>query len=183
MAPLATQATGLLCAIDADRICSAVRISMLSGRFHCFVKKAVVGIGLIIAAPIAFILVLALNHRRPNAKVPLSVGGKAQPGPWPDRLNLLTWNLGYAGTGEEADLFMEGGRDVLAKDRTTVITHIQNMIAVLQQQPEDIYLLQEVDLESRRAFYVNELGLITSRLTNFYYSFAPNYDVWFVPYP
>jgi hypothetical protein len=54
---------------------------------------------------------------------------------------------------------------------------------ILWHPSSNVYLLQEVDSESRRAFYVNELELFTSGFANFYYSFAPNYDVWFVPYP
>ena len=73
-----------------------------------------------------FILVLARIHHRPTTNESLPVEGRSgSPGRWPDRLNLLTWNLGCADMGEEADFFMEGGHDVLAKDRATVVKHIR----------------------------------------------------------
>ncbi len=145
--------------------------------------RIVSGLALLLGAYIIFLLALAFIHRRPPETTNLPIEGGGNSNHWPARLNLLTWNLGYGGTGEEADLFMEGGRDVLAKDKSTVLRHLQNIIEVLQQHPEELYLLQEVDLDSRRTYHVNEVELITRAMKNFDFSMAFNYDVWFVPYP
>ena len=103
---------------------------MRSDSLHALARNVAVSVCFAFAGYAAFILVLALIHHRPATSESLSVEGSGSPGRWPDRLNLLTWNLGYAGTGEEADFFMEGGHDVLAKDRVTVVKHIRNVVAV-----------------------------------------------------
>ena len=95
----------------------------------------------------------------------------------------MTWNLGYAGLGEEADFFMDGGNGVLAKNRATVAEHLRHINEVLGQEPKDIYLLQEVDIAWRRSYYFNEVQLFTRQTQRFYYSYALNYEVYFVPYP
>jgi hypothetical protein len=150
---------------------------------HSAVRKAATGVAIILAGYATVILALALLHHKPPAGSSLAIAGNGRLGRWPDRLNLLTWNLGCAGTGEESDFFMDGGNDVLAKDRATVLKHSHNILGTLQQRSEDVYLLQEVDLESRRAYHINEVELITNGLKNLSYSFALNHDVWFVPYP
>jgi len=139
--------------------------------------------GLALAAYAGLIFVLSLVHQRPPAQVSLRIVGSGRPGNSPERLNLLTWNIGYAGTGEEADLFMDGGHDVLAKDPATVLKHLANISDALRQYPRDIYFLQEADLDARRTYGVNEIVFLTSRFKEFAYSSALNFDVWFVPYP
>lgn len=138
---------------------------------------------LLLVACVVSIVALALAHHKPLPTLTLAIEGSGSSGKWPRKLNLLTWNLGYAGTGEEADLFMEGGHDVIAKNRTTVLRHLTNISETLRQNHEDVYLLQEVDLPSRRTYQINEVAFLANRFTEFAYSFAFNYDVWFVPYP
>ncbi|MGA2483853.1 MAG: endonuclease/exonuclease/phosphatase family protein [Candidatus Acidiferrales bacterium] len=155
--------------------------------------------GGVLAATVLAILGLALAHRRPAKILPLRIEGRGsaaardraeggnrdslKAGKWPSELSLMTWNLGYAGMGEEADFFMDGGHDVLAKDKATVVAHLENITDFLQQHPQDIYFLQEVDSDSRRSYYVDEFGGITGALSDYYYSSALNFDVRFLPYP
>ncbi len=154
-----------------------------SEQLRALARSVAKGIAFAGAAYAAFILALAFIHARPPANTPLPIEGSTNIGKWPDHLNLLTWNIGYAGTGDEADFFMDGGHDVLAKDRATVLKHIHNIVAALHQESEELYLLQEVDSASRRSYYIDQLQLIASALQNYDRSFALNYDVWFVPYP
>jgi len=143
----------------------------------------VLGVAGIVAAGIIVILGLALAHRRPPKVLSLRVEGCGNASKWPAQLKLMTWNLGYAGMGAEADFFLDGGRSVLAKDRPTVLTHVASFINVLEQHPQDIYLLQEVDAPSRKSYYVDEFGAITGALSGYWYSAALNFNVWFLPYP
>jgi endonuclease/exonuclease/phosphatase family metal-dependent hydrolase len=143
----------------------------------------VLGAVAIVAAGVIAVLGLALAHRRPPKVLPLRVAGRGNASKWPAQLRLMTWNLGYAGMGAEADFFLDGGRSVLARDKPTVLAHVANFIHVLQQHPQDVYLLQEVDAPSRRSYYVPEVGLIAGALSGHYRSSALNFNVWFLPYP
>lgn len=162
-------------------------------------KRIAQAAGGLLAAAVLAILGLALAHRRPPKVLPLRIEGRGSTGTrdraeggnreslsagkWPSELSLMTWNLGYAGMGEEADFFMDGGHDVLAKDKATVARHLGNITEFLQQHPQDIYFLQEVDSGSRRSYYVDEFGGIAGALSGFYRSTALNFDVRFLPYP
>jgi hypothetical protein len=156
---------------------------MQSNRVRPLAWKITLGVVLIPCAYIVFLVALAFIHRRPPATLYVPIEGDAGANRWPARLNLLTWNLGYGGTGEEADLFMDGGHDVLAKDKTTVLRHTRHIVEVIQHHPEDLYLLQEVDINSRRTYHVNVVELITRDLKHLDSSVALNFDVWFVPCP
>lgn len=131
-----------------------------------------------------WLIVLGLTIITPSLQTSdLPVEGNCIPGKWPDRISVMTWNLGYAGNGAEASFFLDGGHDVLAENKPSVLRHMANMTDFLGQHPEDIYLLQEVDSGSRRTFYVNELELISKRLSTSCFSYARNHDVPFIPYP
>lgn len=128
------------------------------------------------------IFVLAfLVPRQTSGELPID--GECQQAAWQDHLTLLSWNLGYGGTGAEAAFFMDGGRDVLAKDRGTVLAHMRNIVTVLQQHPSDLYFLQEVDRDSRRTYGIDEGRLITASLKGRCSSYAVNHRVPFLPYP
>jgi endonuclease/exonuclease/phosphatase family metal-dependent hydrolase len=140
-------------------------------------------LGIIIVLFVLAILVLALTHRSPPSTMALGVRGMGATTKAPPQLTLMTWNLGYAGLGKESDFFMDGGKGVLASDSATVAEHLRRIKKVLKEQPKEIYLLQEVDSASRRSYYIDEVQSITDGARSFYYSYALNFDVFFVPYP
>jgi endonuclease/exonuclease/phosphatase family metal-dependent hydrolase len=156
-----------------------VRGGVLTRLPKCLAKLAF----LFLIVWVLFIVALAFAHHKPPPSSPLVIERSIRPALWPTQLNLLTWNLGYAGMGEEADFFLDGGNDVVAKNKATVLRHLSNISRVLRQYHEDVYLLQEVDVEARRTYDVNELTFLADGLKEFTYSFAFNHDVWFVPYP
>ena len=128
------------------------------------------------------IFVLAfIAPRQATGAVPIE--GECKQVAWQDDLRLFTWNLGYGGTGAEAAFFMDGGRDVLAKNRDTVLSHMRNIVRVLQEHPSDLYFLQEVDRDSRRTYGVDESHLITANFKEYCSSYAVNHRVPFIPYP
>lgn len=129
------------------------------------------------------VYLLAFSHQPPPAVLPLTNSGDCSPQKWPHQLSIMTWNLGYAGTGAEADFFMDKGHDVLAKDQSTVLRHLHNIIDVLNAHSENIYLLQEVDSGSRRTYYTDQLDLIRNGLSHYCSSYALNHNVFFMPYP
>ena len=100
-----------------------------------------------------------------------------------DELNVLSWNLGYGGLGEDADFFMDGGTSVVTGDETGVKMNMTRMISQMQELYPDIILLQEVDQNSKRSFYVDETDMMAKAFPNTETTFAQNYKVAFVPYP
>lgn len=126
---------------------------------------------------------LAVTHRYQPAEMTLGIEGNCEPGRWPEKLSLITWNLGYGGMGAEADFFLDGGRNVLAKDKDSVLLHLRNITAFLRKHAEDVYLLEEVDSGSRRSYSVDERQAIVAGMEAYCSSYALNHDIFFIPYP
>lgn len=100
-----------------------------------------------------------------------------------DTLSLVIWNIGYGGLGDDMSFFYDGGERV----RTSGERVEQNLQAIIGElaQPEaaDFYLLQEVDVASKRSYYTDQFRSIHSALQSYNGYFALNYRVQFVPFP
>ena len=94
-------------------------------------------------------------------------------------LDLLSWNIGYAGLGAEQDFIMDGGQTVRPGDDSTVRRYLNGINETLHAGNYDLVLLQEVDVDSARTYSTNEA--IHLAYANSY--FAPNYVCPFVPNP
>lgn len=97
--------------------------------------------------------------------------------------NFLIWNIGYGGLGQNADFFFDGGKTVITQEREVkaYLQGIKNTLAT--HTDKDFILLQEVDTNSKRSWYFNELKQIAKELKGYSYSYARNYLVDFVPMP
>ena len=100
-----------------------------------------------------------------------------------DTFNILTWNIGYAGLDASMDFFYEGGKqsrqtkEQTAKNLHEICKFIQSNDSV------DFILLQEVDINSKRTYNVNQFYEIEQAIPLFKSYFTINYNVFFVPVP
>lgn len=94
-------------------------------------------------------------------------------------LEILSWNIGYAGLGESSDFFMDGGKDVKSADRTQVERYLEGIDEYLASTGADLIMLQEVDVNSARTYGINEAKILASGN----YAHALNYSCQFVPFP
>lgn len=141
-------------------------------------------IGILLAAIILLFAVLTITEYKPADTEALTIDGSSSqtlaPG---DDFTIMTWNIGYCGLGETADFFMDGGDSVRSSDKQTVEDNVNAVIEQLQDSDADIVFLQEVDTDSKRSYYVDELGAISSAMDGFTNTYATNYKVLYVPYP
>lgn len=96
-----------------------------------------------------------------------------------DTLSVLSWNIGYGGLGAESDFFMDGGESTQSADRDKVLEYIDGIRASIQDIDADIVMLQEVDLDSKRTYRINETELLALGDS----AHAMNYACDFVPIP
>ncbi|MEL6671955.1 MAG: endonuclease/exonuclease/phosphatase family protein [Bacteroidota bacterium] len=134
----------------------------------------------------------AMNHDfDPPPEMVLDLQGNGAATDWNDTLNLVIWNIGYGGLGEECDFFYDQGKSVWAGSsivRTPLPLVEKNLRGVYHYLDEiadstDFLLLQEVDRASARSQGIDQYAQLNERLTGFQASFAKNYDVPFVPIP
>jgi endonuclease/exonuclease/phosphatase family metal-dependent hydrolase len=94
-------------------------------------------------------------------------------------LDILTWNIGYAGLGAGSDFIMDGGKNVRSADETTVRQYLAGIDTVTRGGGYDLILLQEVDTDSARTYGINEAETLAYGTAYF----ALNFSCPWVPNP
>ena len=94
-------------------------------------------------------------------------------------IELLSWNIGYAGLGKNSDFIMDGGIDVRSADENTVRSYLKGIQALTASENYQLILLQEVDSDSERTYGINEVEQLARG--NAYY--ALNFSCPLVPNP
>ncbi len=98
-------------------------------------------------------------------------------------LNLLIWNIGYAGLDASMDFFYDGGEQ-MRPTQEGVQRNMEGILStLLPYQDYDFVLLQEVDKNSRRSYHLDEYQMLQDQFQGYHCSFGKNYDVAFVPIP
>ena len=152
-------------------------------------KKAIKAILIVIAVIVALVILLfawltitQLNVKTATAELkqgPAAVESY-QKG---DTVSILSWNIGYAGLGENEDFFMDGGEKVRPESKAVVEKYLAGIIDTIKGFGSDFYLIQEVDgLKSTRTYGVIETDTI-AEATGYASSYALNYKCDFVPFP
>lgn len=97
-------------------------------------------------------------------------------------ISILSWNIGYAGLGKDENFFFDGGKEVRPKSKEIIEKYLQGICKTLNDIPSDIYLLQEVDEDSKRSYHMDQKQVLLEQLKMDYY-FAYNYCCLYVPFP
>ncbi|MCD4826233.1 MAG: hypothetical protein K8Q99_00470 [Acholeplasmataceae bacterium] len=97
---------------------------------------------------------------------------------------IMTFNIGYAGLGEDEDFVMDGGQKGRPDSLSVVQDYFDGIQSILTNNPSDFYLLQEVDQKARRSYNLNQVDGISQTLGDDYSSqYALNFKSIFVPFP
>lgn len=150
-------------------------------------KKISITIGVVLLLITAAVAYLLASEYKPEPEEAVSVEGSAektlstgQP------FTVTSWNIGYGGLDATADFFMDGGKTVNQSSEAHVQNTVDNLARQASELNSDIFLLQEVDINSRRSFYINQAEQIEQRLEQDHAvqsAFAYNFNVKFIPYP
>ena len=101
------------------------------------------------------------------------------------RVDILTWNIAYSGLNSGMDFFKCGGENVRSDKITVMSTFMDIKKYLLKQKNVDIFLLQEVDNNSKRSFFLNQADdLWDLKLReSFFAYYAVDYKVRYYPLP
>lgn len=134
----------------------------------------------------------SLTDFQPPEKLDLTLDG-AVSSPTPlstdSLLRILSWNIGYAGLGEESTFFYHGGGFFTAGGRMVrppkelSDKNLGGIAQILKDNPADVYLLQEVDKPCKRSHQTDQYQKLIETLPSTQSSFSVNYDVQRVPAP
>lgn len=98
-------------------------------------------------------------------------------------LSIRSWNIGFAGLGAKEDFFMDGGKGALIKDKKVVEGYFDGIIETAVSFQDDFLLLQEIDQEAKRSFFIPQTKIMAEKLFGYSSSFAMNFKVKYVPVP
>ncbi len=138
--------------------------------------------GITVAMFAGFIGYVSLTDYRPLPIESAEFEGPALPDSLKDTLSVLTWNIGYAGLSAHEDFFFDGGDGVRAH-RDTVLSNLQAIQGFLSRSSDDFIFVQEIDLSSKRSYYIPQMDSLRHTLQDYGSSFALNYHSRFVPQP
>ncbi len=151
-------------------------------------KKILRVLGMLAAAVLIFAVVLigwlSVTEYKPEAVEEAEAYDSAATKPLAkeNAIKLLSFNTGYAGLGEEADFFMDGGKNTRTGDESTVRKNLEGIGGIIADSNADILLLQEVDVDSKRSFGIDEREYYLAG-AQCCAAFALNYSCKYVPFP
>ena len=156
---------------------------------HKALKIVLISIGAVFALVISFIggvLIFAsattlkvkdAEKMQVNSTVQLEVEKSNQ-------IKLLTWNTGYGALDERQDCCWDGGKGVYGESKEVVQENIDALKSKINELDPDIFFVQELDLDSKRSYFIDELGSFRTTFDEKYNnSFACNFKAGLVPLP
>ncbi|MFC2107435.1 endonuclease/exonuclease/phosphatase family protein [Bacteroidota bacterium] len=99
-----------------------------------------------------------------------------------DTLNIISWNIAFGGLGEQMDFFYDGGKMVISKPEDFLNNQEYIKSFFHKQNQIDFWLIQELDINSKRSYYNDQRSLFNTDHHSYRY-FSQNYKVAFVPVP
>jgi len=104
-------------------------------------------------------------------------------------LSFVTWNIGYAGLGEESDFFYDdsgmwySGSSMIHAPKELVDKNLFGIYSTITNTKADFFLLQEVDEYAHRSYKNNQVEDLAKALPDFTHTMALNYKCGRVPIP
>ncbi len=132
----------------------------------------------------------AVTDWQPTGMTPLPIDHPQPPTVINDSLiSLITWNVGYGGLGAESDFCYDdagmfiSGSSMIRSPRNLVEKNLQGAVDFLKQTKADFFLLQEVDLASKRSYDLPQYATYQDALPAYAATLAINYKCNRVPIP
>jgi len=148
------------------------------------IKVTLIIIGCVVLLAGIFLGVLTIAEYRPAEieKLEITNGGVNARLRVNAPVNILTWNIGYASLDESQDFIMDGGKGVRPSSDENIRRNLPGIRDFILKTDFDIALIQEIDIASKRSYYINQVDYMTE---NFFgaFAFAYNFNSIFVPIP
>lgn len=146
------------------------------------IRIAVLAIIILVLLFGMFLIYSTLTWYNPSPELVLTENNRPDTVRCDSVYSLLSWNIGYAGLGDDMDFFYDGGEKVRGSyDRTRLnLDSIRHFL--IQNSHQTFIGLQEVDISSKRSYKLNEKDTICHSIA-YPAAFAINYLVGFVPVP
>lgn len=99
------------------------------------------------------------------------------------RITLFSLNIGHGGLDSQWDSYQYGGSNTRARSEKTVMENLESIVSKIDDVNPDIFLLQELDTDSKRSFNIDQLSFLKEKYPNYGYSFGKNKVIRWMPFP
>ncbi|KAA0948687.1 endonuclease/exonuclease/phosphatase family protein [Sporosarcina sp. ANT_H38] len=152
------------------------------------IKRSLKIVGWIALIPVLictlFLIYVTVVDYKPPVQVQLDTdnnkGNELKQG---EPFTATTFNIGYAGLDQGQDFFMDGGTMSRSSSKLQTKENLSSIAAILKETRSNLYVLQEVDINSSRSDHINEVDELANLLPEYSQTFALNYKVPWVPVP
>ena len=146
-------------------------------------KISAVLIGAVLIFAIGLVGWLTLTEYNPEPVENLEISGTGTEKPVSgSKISVLTFNIGYGNLNKDSDSFLDGGTEVRSGDKNTVLANIEGIKSVIAETDADIFILQEVDENSKRSYGINQKEIF-SKTAGGNSAIGLNYVCNYVPFP
>ena len=150
------------------------------------IKKVLKSIGVILLALVlfvaAFFIYATIREYRPEPYESLGVPEGTKELSLDQSFVIATYNIGYGALSVNEDFFMDGGTKVAPDSISLVQENMSGIAGTIGAMNPDFLFLQEVDLDSKRSFHIDECQYLEDTL-GVPGVHALNFKADFVPYP
>lgn len=146
-------------------------------------QKLIKKLATLLGVPVSVLLTLYWNEYRPKKHEKVNIHSSLQNKVLKigQTIDLLSWNIQFCGS-RNYHFFYDGGPDVRVT-KAHAQEYLQKISSVLQQEKSDFYLLQEIDRNSARTHYIDQLRAFLAKLTHYSWVATPYHRSSFVPAP
>lgn len=147
-------------------------------------KRIAVGITAVVVGGVAALALWVQSIRYEPDDVmdaELHCTADAPAAPADGELTVLVWNVQYAGSRKH-NFFYDGGQAV-SVPASDVEDTLAGLVAAVKTYDPDLILWQEVDRDSRRTQYIDEVARLAEALPYPCWSSAPYFKSGYVPHP
>lgn len=138
----------------------------------------------LIAVLAIFLIYITAIDYKPPAQVELHTNNNNSPMlKQGEPFTVTTFNIGYAGLDQGQDFFMDGGTMSRSSSKGQTETNLNAITDFLSDTGSNLYILQEVDVNSSRSNKINQVKKISQSLQGYSDTFAYNYKMPWVPVP
>lgn len=150
-------------------------------------------IGAVVGLFLLYVVIVILHGTatdyQPEEKITADVTGKASQTIIEDSvISLVSWNVGFGGLGEETVFFYDAGGTLMTDVPVTTPKEYfdkneKGIETFATNNKVDFLLFQEVDIEAKRSYEVNQYEALQGVLSDYSSTYAMNYKVKRVPLP
>lgn len=96
-----------------------------------------------------------------------------------DTLGVMTWNIKFG--GGRIDFFFDCHGDRVIMDSSEVQNHLKGISAFLRHEQPDVLFVQEIDVNSKRSAYVDQVQWLLDHTAFNYAVYSPQWKADYIP--